>query len=339
MELEQRIDAFAKLGSVLTGSANGSHTGLSNGIIRIIDDYHKHNPWFTPDNVRRAVKAIGDELTVENLTIWTKKYPAFEEERKPKNIAVIMAGNIPAVGFHDLLCVLITGNLLLAKTSSKDDLLLREIVSVLCEIEPGFSSSVRFIEGKLEGFDAVIATGSDNSARYFEYYFGRYPRLIRKNRTGIALLTGSESHDELVMLGEDVFSYFGLGCRNITKLYMPEGYDLTRLSGAWREYSGCMDHGKYASNYRYHRAVLTINHEKFTDTGFLLLRREPSLFSPVAVINYEETDPHLFGEVATSMSDSIQVITGAGHTPFGFAQKPKLWDYSDNIDTIGFLLK
>ncbi|MBE0675403.1 MAG: acyl-CoA reductase [Bacteroidales bacterium] len=339
MRLNQRLDAFARLGSVMRDAASGSENNLTAGIIKVIEEYHISNPWFTPDNVRRAVKASGEELTRENLDYWVSSYPGLNEERPVRDIAVIMAGNIPAVGFHDMMCVLLTGNKLVIKPSSKDDALLREIASALCRIELGFASMIRFVDGKLDEFDAVIATGSDNTARYFEYYFSRVPHLIRKNRTGIALLTGEESKKDIELLGEDVFSYFGLGCRNITKLYVPKDYNIKKLGALWAKFSSLTTNHKYASNYDYHKAAMIINRDKFTDTGFVLLKHDPSLFSPVAVLNYEETDASGFKTIIDSHSDKIQVITGAGHTPFGFAQKPKLWDYSDNIDTIGFLLK
>lgn len=339
MKTERLINAFAELGQIMRDAATGKHTRLSAGIIHVIEHYHKSNTWFTPENVRKAVQAIGNELTGNNLNKWLEPYPLLNEKQHNKCIALIPAGNIPAVGFHDILCVLITGNRLIVKQSTKDNKLLPELTSVLCKIEPELETRITYTDNIIKGFDAVIATGSNNTSRYFQYRFRGYPALIRKNRTGIALLSGNESNEELTRLGDDVFTYFGMGCRSISRLFVPRNYDLGRLTKAWDNYSGITDHSKYASNYRYHKAVMTVNGEKFTDTGFILLRRNPSIFSPIAVLNYEETDPALFAESISPIADKIQVITGPGYTGFGRAQKPRLWDYSDNIDTIAFLLK
>jgi hypothetical protein len=339
MNLDRRINAFATLGMIFREAASGSENDLTRGLPDLINNYHTSNPWFTPDNVRKAISAYGEELTIGNIEKWLSSYPEIEMTRPARRVATIMAGNIPSVGFHDMMCILLTGNIAVIKTSSKDDRLIREIASVLCSAEPGFTERIVFTNGPVSDFEMVIATGSDNSSRYFDYYFGKYPSLIRKNRTGVALITGSESENELEGLGEDVFSYFGLGCRSITKIYIPPKYDLKRLTKAWKQHSSVTGNSKYASNYQYHKAVMTVNQEPFYDAGFILLKRDDSLFSPVAVINYQETDPAGFKSSISPLSDKIQVITGSGYTPHGFAQKPKLWDYHDNIDTIGFLLK
>ena len=339
MSFDERLNAFAILGKAFREAAAGSENELTKGLIEIIDNYYQSNPWFTPDNVRKAISAYGNELTKDNLTRWLSAYPGINEHHPARRIALIMAGNIPAVGFHDMMCVLLTGNIAIIKASSRDDRLIREIASILCMAEPGFSDRIVFENGHINDFEMVIATGSDNSSRYFEFYFGKYPSLIRKNRTGVSLITGGESEAELAEIGEDVFGYFGLGCRSITKIYIPPKYDLGRLTKAWKQYSAVTGNSKYASNYQYHKAVMTVNREQFHDTGFVLIRKDDSLFSPVAVINYQEADPDGFGSLILPLSDRIQVVTGSGYTPHGFAQKPKLWDYHDNIDTIGFLLK
>jgi len=339
MNIEQRINAFTKLGSLMLNAAAGESNPLSEGLIAAIETCRNTNPWFTPVNVRRALVAHGGQLNRDNITAWLSRYPDIDRPVQPRTVALIMAGNIPAVGFHDMLCVLITGNRADIRLSSKDDMLVRALASLLTTIEPRFAKYISFTDGLPEKFDMVIATGSDNTSRYFEYYFGRFPCLIRRNRTGAAILDGTETDSQLEALGEDVFSYFGLGCRNVTKIYVPPGYNLQRLTGSWARHSEIAGNRKYTSGYNYQKAVLTINNETFTDTGFALLKRDKALFSPVSVINYDELATDVAEMELDSFSDKIQVVAGARHTPFGFAQKPKLWDYSDGIDTLSFLSK
>jgi hypothetical protein len=236
--------------------------------------------------------------------------------------------------------VLITGNIALAKTSSKDSDLLHHLSELLCSINPGFRDMIRFAEGTLSGFDAVIATGSNNTSRYFESYFGKYPNIIRKNRNSIAVLDGTETDAELKELGKDIFSYFGLGCRNVSKIYLPAGYELHTMIKNLEGFSGIVNHNKYANNYDFSKAVYLINREKFLDTGYLLLKEERSLSSPVAVLYYEYYKS--YEEVlqnTDSLNDKIQCIISKKHIPFGKAQQPHLWDYADGIDPIEFLLK
>ena len=340
MDISQRIDAFSRLGSILRDSLAGKQTKYSSALNNLINTQYQKNPWFTPDNVRMAIKAIADELTFENLTRWTSSYPALNKELKPVTVGVIMAGNIPLVGFHDFLTVLISGNDLIAKTSSKDADLIRLAGDILCDLNSVFKNKIEFTDGTLSGFDAVIATGSDNSSRYFEYYFGKYPGIIRKNRNSIAIIEGNESDEELRLLGSDIFSYFGLGCRNVSKLFVPSGYDFSRMITAWNKYSELIRHSKYASNYDFSKAVYLVNREKFTDTGFLLLKENQGLSSPVAVLYYEYYNSlDEAGRITENLKEKIQCICGKNHVPFGKAQAPSLWDYSDGIDTLEFLLK
>jgi hypothetical protein len=340
MNLNKRIEAFAELGEILrraTAGIDGKHTDKLN---HLIDNQHTKNPWFTPENVRIAIKRIADDLTYDNLTTWTSIYPELKAHAKPFTTGVIMAGNIPLVGFHDFLSVLISGNNLLAKTSSKDLELIVFISEILYGIDPEFKNRIRFAAGTLSDFDAVIATGSDNSSLYFEYYFGRYPGIIRKNRNSVAIINGSETDAELEELGKDVFLYFGLGCRNVSKLFVPADYDLTKFRSIWSSYSHLIHHSKYASNYDFHKAVFLVNKEKFIDTGYLLLKESVSLSSPVAVLNYEHYSSA--EQVKNSLEvnkEKIQCIAGKNHIPFGLTQSPVLWDYADGIDTLQFLLK
>jgi hypothetical protein len=340
MNLQERIEAFSELGETLRNALEDNKTKYFSGFNKLIETQHLKNPWFTPENVRMAVRSIADELTFENLTKWTNSYPALNQTYNPINVGVIMAGNIPLVGFHDFLSVLITGNNLFAKTSSKDSDLIRFITSILCDLKPEFGDRIKFTDATLAGFDAVIATGSDNTSRYFDYYFGKYPNIIRKNRNSIAFIDGDESAADLEALGTDVFSYFGLGCRNVSKIFVPAGYDFSHIIKPWNKFSALISHSKYASNYDFSKAVYLVNKEKFTDTGFLLIKEDSGLSSPVAVLYFEYfNSPEDAEKLFHDLNLKIQCIVGKGFIPFGKAQSPSLWDYADGIDTMEFLLK
>jgi hypothetical protein len=346
MELEERIKSFALLGEALRNSLNESFTtNIGTGrdlslLNTLIDNQHNYNTWFTPENVKRAISAIAEELTEENLTRWTNAYNGLKNRTAPLKVGVIMAGNIPLVGFHDFLSVLITGNNLIAKTSSKDNELIIYLSDILCAINPKFRNKISFTDGILTNFDAVIATGSDNSSRYFDYYFSKYPNIIRKNRNSIAIINGGETDKELEELGTDIFSYFGLGCRNVSKIYIPKGYDLASLFRHWSIFSGVIKHSKYNNNYDFNKAVYLVNKEAFHDTGFLLLKEDSKISSPVSVLFYEYYESQYAVKQQTELlKEKIQCIVGKTDIPFGKAQSPHLWDYSDGIDTIEFLLK
>jgi hypothetical protein len=340
MDLEERIISFSRLGNILR-NALGGHSGKYGEKIRVaIEKQQDMNPWFTPDNVRQALSAVASKLTEENIRKWTSAYPLLSEYTVPARVGVIMAGNIPLVGFHDFLSVLISGNNIIAKTSSKDSQLIKLMSEILCSINNKFSQKIEFSENALTDFDAIIATGSNNSSRYFEYYFGKYPHIIRKNRNSIAIIEGMESDVELKDLGNDIFSYFGLGCRNVSKIYLPKGFDIRLLDENWKGIADVINHNKYASNYDFNKAVFLVNKENFYDTGFLLLKESDELSSPVAVVFYEFYDTREEVNQQTDiLKDKIQCIVSRDNIPFGKAQSPQLWDYSDGIDTIDFLLK
>jgi len=340
MNLNERLNAFSILGEILRDVISGKPTKYTSSMDHLIETQHPKNPWFTPGNVRMAIKSVAEELTPENLTKWTDPYSSLNKNYKRMNVGVIMAGNIPLVGFHDCLSVLITGNNLIAKTSSKDPDLIPFLCNILCEINNRFNDRIKFTDKTLSGFDAIIATGTDNTSRYFDYYFGKYPNIIRSNRNGIAILTGDESTDELEDLGKDVFTYFGLGCRNVSKIFIPSGYDLSVMTEKWHNYSGLIRHEKYANNYNFSKAVYLVNKEIFTDTGFLLLREAMGLASPLAVLYFEyfSSEEDLLVNI-NNLKDKIQCIMGSGFIPFGKSQSTDLWDYADGVDTIEFLLK
>ena len=301
-----------------------------------------YNRWFTPKNVENAVKTIAEDfLNDQNLQQWVTNY-RLPVDRSYK-VGLIMAGNIPLVGFHDLLAVLVSGHEALVKLSSKDEILLPFIVKELAAIDPEVAEKIAFID-KMEGQDAIIATGSNNTARYFSYYFGQYPHIIRKNRNGVAILTGNESEEELRNLGHDIFTYFGLGCRNVSKLYVPESYDFQPLLSVLEEFREVINHQKYENNYLYNKGMLVMDSDAFMDTGFLMLRERDEIPSPMAMVHYSyySKEASLSQEVEAHQS-AIQCVIGqpqrveiAEIAP-GEAQRPQLWDYADKIDTLEFL--
>lgn len=303
---------------------------------KVIEAVHAHNGWFTPAMVRKAIGGISSWLKPEILEKSTATY-SFKPE-KSKTVAVIMAGNIPLVGFHDALCVLLTGNKLLAKFSSDDDVLMPLVLKYLVQIEPRFNDYIRVTADRMTEFDAVIATGSNNSARYFEEYFGKYPHIIRKNRTSVAVLSGNETEKELNGLAHDVFDFYGLGCRNVTKIYVPEGYDLNRFFSAVFPFSDVINNKKYANNYDYHKAIFMMNQDKLIENGFIVLKEDQSIFSPIGMLYYEYyKDKNEVYSALNAIADQLQCIVSSDHVPFGQAQCPGFFDFADGVDTLGFV--
>jgi len=275
MSLNNRIIAFNELSNQLKLSLNSEIEQIALKKFKdVIQQASNANDWFTKDNLNFAISSIADILTEKNINTWLGKYPNLTDYKNSKNIAIIMAGNIPLVGFHDLLSVLIAGHKAVIKQSSKDDILIKGIVELLISIEPDFKNSVHFTDERLKNFDAVIATGSTNSSRYFEYYFGKYPNIIRKNRNSVAVITGNETHEELKQLADDIFLYFGLGCRNVSKLFIPDDFDIDRFFKAMYHYKDVINHNKYANNYTYNRSVYLMNKIDFLENGFLILKED-----------------------------------------------------------------
>jgi hypothetical protein len=309
--------------------------------VNLIQLSQSHNGWYTPENVYFSIQSWATALTEENLKKWISAYNL--EINEPKNVGLILAGNIPLVGFHDFISVLISGNSVLIKTSSNDQFLLPFLAKYLIAVEPELSSKITFVEGKLENFDTVIATGSNNTARYFEYYFKNKPSIIRKNRNSVAVLDGKETKEQLIALGEDIFRYFGLGCRNVSKLFVPKGYSFNAFFEAIFEYQDVIHYEKYANNYDYNKAVFLMSNFKLLDNGFLTLKEDPSYASPISSVFYEFYEN--LEEIKTRLeteNEQIQCIVSnnliANSIDFGQTQKPNLWDYADNVDTISFLL-
>ena len=301
-----------------------------------------HNGWFTPENVYFSIQSWANALEEDNLNQWLSHYD-FENVQR-KTVALILAGNIPLVGFHDFLSVLISGHSVLVKTSSNDQKLLPFLAKYLISIDTRLAEFITFSEGKLQGFDAVIATGSNNTARYFEFYFKDKPSIIRKNRNSVAVLNGNETTEDLVNLGEDIFRYFGLGCRNVSKLFVPTDYDFDAFFKAIFEYKDVIYYEKYANNYDYNKAVFLMSNFKLLDNEFLTLKEDSSYASPISSVFYERYKN--LEEIQSRLNDDndkIQCIVSnnliKNAIPFGKTQQPKLWDYADDVDTIVFLLK
>lgn len=306
----------------------------------LINLSQSHNGWFTPEQVYFSIQSWANALTEENLTQWLSAYDFKETE--PKKIGLILAGNIPLVGFHDFLTVLITGNDVLVKTSSNDQHLIKFLAQYLVTLDQRFSKKITFVEGKLEGFDAVIATGSNNTSRYFDYYFKNVPSIIRKNRNSVAILTGNETKEDLEDLGEDIFRYFGLGCRNVSKLFVPKNYDFKAFFEAIFKYKDVIFYEKYANNYDYNKAVFLMSLYKLLDNEFLTLKEDESYSSPISSVFYEfYEDIEALKLRLKADEEQIQCIVSnhlvENSITFGQTQKPKLWDYADNVDTIAFL--
>ncbi len=299
-----------------------------------------HNGWFTPEQVYFSLQSWAEAITEENLNQWLSNYDFSNVESK--TIGLILAGNIPLVGFHDFLSVLISGHNALVKTSSNDQHLIKFLANYLITIEPKLSEKITFTDGRLENFGAIIATGSNNTARYFEFYFKDKPSIIRKSRNSVAVLSGSESHDDLVHLGEDIFRYFGLGCRNVSKLFVPKGYSFEAFFQAMYEQKDVIYYEKYANNYDYNKAVFLMSNFKLLDNEFLTLKEDPSYASPISSVFYEYYDDIAdLQNRLSSDAEQIQCIVSTdlieNSIPFGQTQKPKLWDYADNVDTLAFL--
>ncbi|MHC2992765.1 acyl-CoA reductase [Pontibacter sp. HJ8] len=335
MTLENRIEAFIKLGKQLQDLTPEERKALSFVA-------QAKNPWFDEENVSSALNGIITLLNEQYLREWL--YPYHLKQVTPKKVGVVMAGNIPLVGFHDFLSVLISGHYLLAKLSSDDDVLMRRLANMLVALEPAFANQFEFVD-MLKDADAIIATGSDNTARYFEYYFAKRPHIIRKNRTSIGILTGHEEEDDLKALGEDIFRYFGLGCRNVSKVYVPEGYTFDKFFEANEHHKGILEHHKYHNNYDYNKSILLVNRVPHFDNGFLLVQESEQLVSPISVLFYETFTslPDLRHKLA-NVSKKTQCVVSAhgwleGSIPFGDAQCPMPWDYADGVDTIAFLQK
>ena len=331
---QQNINNLVRLGELL------SKTEQFNDIF---DKAEQQNSWFTRANVIFAFKSWSEALSKNNVQQWLSQYQ-LPQTTSPKKILIIMAGNLPLVGFHDLLCVLVAGHKAIVKLSSDDGVLLPYLIKQMKAFAPEWAEAVAFTDDKVTEYDAVIATGSDNTARYFEYYFGKKPHIIRKNRHSVAVLTGEETPEELQDLGKDIFLYYGLGCRSVSKLFVPQGYDFDLLFQAIYPYKDIIEEQKYANNYDYNKAVYLMSLFQLLENGFLLLKEDEHYGSPIATLFYEYyTDVDSLKEKLTTDAEKIQCVVAHNFTTeevdFGETQIPQLWDYADGVDTLNFLLK
>ncbi|PKP32843.1 MAG: acyl-CoA reductase [Bacteroidetes bacterium HGW-Bacteroidetes-17] len=349
MDFSKTQTTFAKFGQFLAYYLNNDYQSIDSvkledylGFKQACTKAFQSNAWFTEKNIDYALAQWAKILTAGNLKKWLDQYDTRIASDQRYNIGVVLAGNIPIVGFHDFICVLASGNNFIGKLSSADKYLLPAIAEILIRIEPLFKTRIKFTEERLSDFDAIIATGSNNSARYFEYYFAKYPHIIRKNRNGVAVLTGAEKR--LDLLAEDILRYFGLGCRNVSKLYVPEGYKFDHLLSSTGQFDWLSNHHKYRNNYDYNKSILLVNRIKHFDNGLVLLREESSVSSPISVLHYEYyREIEKLNEVLDSQSEFIQCIisedSNVNNSLFpGQSQQPDLWDYADGIDTMEFLL-
>lgn len=350
MQIQQRINAFSKLGDFIsqfsTKDFEQKEDVLYNdlffdGFKHQIKLAQEHNGWFTNKNIVFALNGWAKLLSNNNLTTWLSKYN-FNENRSQK-VAIIMAGNIPLVGFHDFLAVLISGHSVVVKQSSNDKHLLPYLAKYLEYVMLGFKGKITFTEEKLNHFDAVIATGSNNTARYFDYYFKGKPSIIRKNRNSIAVLSGNETKLHLQQLSEDIFRYYGLGCRNVSKLFVPKNYNFDAFFEAIYKWHPIINESKYANNYDYNKAVYLMSEFDMLENGFLMIKEDESFASPIATLFYEFYDTkNTLKQKLLAENDTIQCIVSnnfiENEIDFGQTQNPQLWDYADNIDSVKFLI-
>lgn len=344
MEEKQIRDNLVQLGRIFgeIGEVHCSEASLNTKAVQAIQNAKAANPWFTVENIKNAFRAWANSLKEDKLKKWLSAYDL--EKNSSHRVGIIMAGNIPMVGLHDLICVLASGNKAICKLSSKDFYLMEFVISLIKGIDKQLGNQIVLAE-KLTELDAIIATGSNNSQRYFDFYFGNKPHLFRGNRTSIAVLDGNESEDELKKLADDIFQYFGLGCRNVTKLFLPEDFDLDRIFRAVYHKSDVQQHNKYSNNYDYNKSIYLLNKEAILENGFMLLKEDSGMFTPVSVLFFERyTDVNALKHKIDEQSMQIQCIVSKtdwfeDEVYFGKSQQPEIWDYADRVDTMEFLGK
>lgn len=331
MNLVRRIELLTRLGEYMISDDPDWVQAKQEASVK--------NGWFIPQFIDLAVQNIAQEfLQPPALEKWAKSYKIKEENKQPKTVGLVMAGNIPLVGFHDMISIFLAGHKARIKPSSKDEVLITHLIRKLAEWDSETADLIQIAE-RLNNSDAYIATGSNNSSRYFEYYFAKYPHIIRRNRTSVAILDGSETDQELEKLAEDVHLYFGLGCRNVTKLYVPEGYDFVRLLNAFKKFTFLSDLNKYKNNYDYNLALLMLNKRYYMTNATTLFVEEKSLFSPISQLNFEYYNDKKNVISSLQKNENVQCVVSKEHVPFGNAQFPTLNDYADGVDTMKFLIE
>ncbi len=328
LKLSQRLALLEQLGAYLLENSSELQSAKENA--------NRSNSWFEPPFTDLAIHSIATEfLKLEKLEQWIAGYPIYDTQQTPKTVGLTMAGNIPLVGFHDWLTLFISGHKQRIKPSSKDEILISHIMDTLIKWEPAVADFMK-MDSTLRGCDAYIATGSNNSARYFEYYFANFPHIIRKNRTSLAVLSGEETPEMLDALADDILLYFGLGCRNVSKLMVPENYNFEILLKALLKYEWMKDHHKFRNNFDYNLSLHLLNNQYYMTNDVVLLIEKDSLFSPISQINYTFYNPEQTLKINLPNEDSLQCLCGAGGMAFGEAQRPTLIDYADGVDTLQF---
>lgn len=346
MSLAERANAFIELGNLLgqfvRGEFHGNDLKLFSEISSAIHESKIHNQWFTESSQMMAIKAISENLSSQSIAEYIAAMK-IDTPSSPKRIGVVMAGNIPLVGFHDFFSILISGNVFIGKLSSNDGFLLPLIANILIEIDSRFKDLIVFEPHLLRGIDAVIATGSNNSARYFIYYFGKYPSIIRKNRNSVAVIHEPDDADVLRRIGDDVFSYYGLGCRNVSKLLVPTQFDLNKILDAFMDFSFVRENNKYFNNYEYNKSIFLVNKVKHLDAGFLIFTEDSRYSSPISVLHYEFYENIV--DVQNKLiidSDRLQCVVSSKPLKLstvkpGETQKPTLLEFADNVNVMSFL--
>ena len=350
ISVDDRIDSLLRFGEKIKESITSFKAGKNSELNDILIKAKIENPWFTESNVIFALDNWSSALNKNDVLKWVNKYaPLIKNSVTAKVVGVVNAGNIPFVGLHDMLSVLLCGHLYKAKNATSDTILLPYLASLLISINHAFKNRIQFVD-RLEKIDAVIATGNNNSARYFEYYFGKYPHIIRQNRNGIAILDGKETKEQLGELGKDIFTFFGLGCRNVSKIFVPRKYDFRELFESMFQFNEIMSHSKYMNNFDYNNSVYLLKRIKFLQNGFLIITEEERISSPVSVLFYQEYDDiNILTKNLAEKSEQIQCIASAKSrfekesnlnnisVEFGKTQTPSLWDYADGVNTLDFL--
>ncbi len=327
MNLQARIKGFVALGQQLSDPNN---TLLNEAK----SEAYRQNAWFLPEFIDQAILQIKEQFLDQSaLEAWTASYPSISNEATNLKVGIVMAGNIPLVGFHDLLSTLIAGHTAIVKRSSKDQVLMDFIIKSLIHIDPKFEAQI-LVQEQLKNCDAYIATGGNTAGNYFEYYFGKFPHIIRKNKTSIAILDGSETLSELAALADDCMLYYGMGCRNVTQIWVPEGYDFIPFLNALKKYNYLLDQHKYKHNYDYQLALLMMGKKLYMDSGGVLMSENPSPFAAISQIHYQQ---YKLGAMPKLNMDEIQCVVGKNQLPFGSLQKPLLAQYADGVDSLAFL--
>jgi hypothetical protein len=327
MNLQARIKGFVTLGQQLSDTNNTQ-------LIEAKSAAYQQNAWFLPEFIDQSIQQIREQfLQQKALEEWTAAYPSLSDNPTHLKVGIVMAGNIPLVGFHDLLSTLIAGHTAVVKRSSKDQVLMDFIIASLIEINPAFETQI-LVQEQLKNCDAYIATGGNTAGNYFEYYFGKFPHIIRKNKTSIAILDGTETLAELASLADDCMLYYGMGCRNVTQIWVPEGYDFIPFLNALKKYNYLQDQHKYKHNYDYQLALLMMRKQLYMDSGGVLMSENPSPFAAISQIHYQQ---YPLGSIPTFNLDEIQCVVGKNQLPFGSLQKPDLAQYADGVDSLAFL--